>query len=506
MRHRAFGRWSSRLADDRGQTIVMFAISMIAMLAFIAVVVDVAVIFEERRQLQNAADGAALAAARELPGSPSAAVTAAETYLAANGYSVADADVSFAIDTSYLGDPEDVEVIVTQLNVPYLFGRVVGLTTSDVSARAVAEIVTSADDEYAIFAIDNSCGATGVEISGSLASFHGTVHSNANVTVAGTSHAFDPAITYQCNFTEGGSGHTYQREEKSTGARPIPSIVAGITFASFLPCDFSYSNNVNLKSKNEVWQNPQKTILRDGVYCFGRNVTLIGDDIVGNGDLCCTGAHRRLGQRPRPDRVPHQQHPLLFGVEHRRRSDRYRGRGRDLDRADLRTVRRRVDQRPEQPKLRRQRDRAERRHLGQRDVDHREQPRDERQPRRSDHRVGSSTLDGASRLAAELLAAGLLAAGLHRRLPGFSSPRLLARRVLEGRRRGATGGHHLDLGVLGHRIGVMAVPPVRVAFREQDRGGAVEDDAGEDGPGDDQQQVVGDRERGVFEDEEGEED
>ena len=267
----------------------MFAISMIAMLAFIAVVVDVAVIFEERRQLQNAADGAALAAARELPGSPSAAVTAAETYLAANGYSVADADVSFAIDTSYLGDPEDVEVIVTQLNVPYLFGRVVGLTTSDVSARAVAEIVTSADDEYAIFAIDNSCGATGVEISGSLASFHGTVHSNANVTVAGTSHAFDPAITYQCNFTEGGSGHTYQREEKSTGARPIPSIVAGITFASFLPCDFSYSNNVNLKSKNEVWQNPQKTILRDGVYCFGRNVTLIGDDIVGNVTFAAQG-------------------------------------------------------------------------------------------------------------------------------------------------------------------------------------------------------------------------
>ena len=288
------------LIGDSGQTIVMFAFSLVAMLGFMAIVVDAGVIFEERRQLQNAADGAALAAARELPGFPANAIAAANEYLLANGYDPSDPDVTVAIDTSYLGDPEDVEVVVTQRNLAYLFGRVLGLGSSDVSARAVSEIVSAYEDDYAIFAIDNSCGSTGVTIGGSLANFNGTVHANANVTVGGTSHAFDPAVTYQCNFTENGSGHTYRREQKSTGQRDVPAAVSGVDFTSFAPCDFSFAgNNVNLNSK-PVWQNPQKTILIDGVYCFSGGVSMTGNDIVGNitfaamGKINISGSNHQL--------------------------------------------------------------------------------------------------------------------------------------------------------------------------------------------------------------------
>lgn len=277
------------IAHERGQTIVLFAFSMIAMLGFMALVVDVAVIFEERRQLQNAADGAALAAARELPGSPGNAVTAAHTYLTANGYDPSDADVLVQIDTTYLGDPEDVEVVVTQQNLAYLFGRIIGLGSTDVSARAVSEIVSAYDDDYAIFAIDDSCSASGVDISGSVASFNGTVHANANVTISGTSHTFDPSITYQCGFTENGSGHSYQRDQKSTGARDVPATVAGVNFSSFGTCDFNFAgNNVNLNSK-PVWQNPQKTILMDGLYCFSGGVSLVGNDIQGKVTFAAMG-------------------------------------------------------------------------------------------------------------------------------------------------------------------------------------------------------------------------
>lgn len=301
MQHRVqtgFARWRDvdlvtrlrRGAGESGQTVIMFAISLVAMLGFMAIVVDVAVIFEERRQLQNAADGAALAAARELPGSPSDALVAARSYLLENGYDTTDPDVAVAIDTSYLGDVEDVEVVVTQQNLQYLFGRVLGLGSTDVSARAVAEIVSAYEDDYAIFAMDNSCGSPGVNIQGSLATFNGTVHSNANVSVGGTDHTFDPSVTYACDFAEGGSGHTYQREQKSTGGRDVPPAVDGISFASFAPCDFSFPNPTNLKSRNDVWQDGPKTILIDGTYCFDKSVTLIGDDITGNVTFAALGS------------------------------------------------------------------------------------------------------------------------------------------------------------------------------------------------------------------------
>jgi hypothetical protein len=275
---------------ELGQTIVMFSFSMVALLGFVAIVFDFGSIYQERRQLQNAADGAALAAAGELPAFPSVAVTAAQTVLAANGYNPADTDVTVVVNTSDLGDPEEVEIRVTKHNKSFLFARVFGLVSTDVSARAAAEIVSAHEDEYAIFAIDDSCGAPGVDISGGLATFNGTVHTNSNVAVGGSNHTFDPSVTYHCDFSEGGSGHTYSRGQKKTGARDVPTAVSGITYSTFAPCDFSFPNPTNLKSRNDIWQNPAKTLLMDGVYCFAKSVTLIGDDITGNVTFAAQGS------------------------------------------------------------------------------------------------------------------------------------------------------------------------------------------------------------------------
>ena len=267
----------------------MVTFGLIALMGFSAIVFDVAVIYEERRQLQNAADGAALAAARELPGSPATASTAAQNYLALNHYSSADIDVSAQVVTPYNGNTEYVEVTVTKLDKPYLFARLLGLLDSDISARAVGQIVSAYEDEYAIFAINDSCGAPGVDISGGLATFNGTVHTNSHIAVGGNNHTFDPSVTYHCTFSEGGSGHSYARGQKNTGRRDVPAGVAGLTYASFGPCDFSFPNPTNMKSVNAIWQDPQKTVLVDGVYCFNKSMTLIGDDITGNVTLVAKG-------------------------------------------------------------------------------------------------------------------------------------------------------------------------------------------------------------------------
>ena len=280
----------SLVREEGGQTIALVTIMLLTLMGVVAIVVDVAVFAEEKRQLQNAADAAALATVRELPGDPAAGKAAAKSYLTANGYTLSPGDVTVSITTPYASNPELAEVVLTNHDVPYLFARVLGFISLDISARAVGEVVTGWEDDYAIFASDTSCGAPGVEISGTLATFDGTVHANSNVDVSGNTHTFDPSITYACTFTEGGGGHSYGHEQKKTGQRDYPAEVASLTFASFAPCNFSYPNPINLKSRNEVWLDPAKTQLVRGVYCFDRTVTLIGDDITGDVTFVARGA------------------------------------------------------------------------------------------------------------------------------------------------------------------------------------------------------------------------
>jgi Flp pilus assembly protein TadG len=287
--HEPLGLFARLLASERGQTVVMFSLGIVALIGFSAIVFDAANIYLQRRELQNAADGAALAAARELPDSPSNALKAAKDYLAANGYTTTDVNVDYQVNTPYLGDPGHVEVSVTQVDAPYLFARVLGLTSLDISARAVAEIVTAYNDSYAIFAINSDCASDGAVIGGSLTSITGTVHSNSSVYVSGTDTTIDPAITYHCSFKEDGSGHSYTREQKSTGVRNLPNALDGIDYDSFAPCTFYFPNNVNLKAQSVIWQDPGKTLLVPGVYCFGRDMTLIGDNITGHVTFAAKG-------------------------------------------------------------------------------------------------------------------------------------------------------------------------------------------------------------------------
>ena len=53
--------------DECGQTLVMFALSSVALIGFVAMSVDVGRLVWARTQMQSAVDAAALAAAQSLP-------------------------------------------------------------------------------------------------------------------------------------------------------------------------------------------------------------------------------------------------------------------------------------------------------------------------------------------------------------------------------------------------------------------------------------------------------
>ena len=105
-------------------------------------VIDLGLLFDEKRQAQAAADFAALAAAQDLPRSPAdpdlaakiaAAQVSAIEYLNWNGYDTTDPSVTTNIVTSYGGDVDKIEVRVSRPR-PWIFG----LSYVDVSGRAVA--------------------------------------------------------------------------------------------------------------------------------------------------------------------------------------------------------------------------------------------------------------------------------------------------------------------------------------------------------------------------------
>ncbi|MBE2238351.1 MAG: pilus assembly protein [Caldilineaceae bacterium] len=75
------------LRGERGQVLIQFAVIFLGLLAFVALTIEAGNVYSVRRQLQNAADAGALAAARELclNHSEQAATAKAKDYMVRNG-------------------------------------------------------------------------------------------------------------------------------------------------------------------------------------------------------------------------------------------------------------------------------------------------------------------------------------------------------------------------------------------------------------------------------------
>jgi hypothetical protein len=132
------------LRDEKGQTLVLTALCMTALLGFLALSVDVGMLFRSKRCLQTAADAAAIAAAQNYMWKQSASLaqTAGKSASSVNGYTDGTKSVTVTINVPPTSGPNSgaagfAEAIVTQpMGTPFIgmFGR----GTVSVSARAVA--------------------------------------------------------------------------------------------------------------------------------------------------------------------------------------------------------------------------------------------------------------------------------------------------------------------------------------------------------------------------------
>jgi len=137
-----------------GQIIVLASISMVAVIAFAALAVDIGYMYATRRSMQTAADAAAIAAVNTLQSTDSSNYEqAAATVATLNGFTNGQNGVSVSVGTPtsgpYSGNSSYVQVNVSQA-VPTFFLRVLGFNTLNVAVSAIAGTVSGTGCIYAL--------------------------------------------------------------------------------------------------------------------------------------------------------------------------------------------------------------------------------------------------------------------------------------------------------------------------------------------------------------------
>jgi hypothetical protein len=125
------------LAEEDGAIALVVVVVIVILLAFAAVAVDAGAFYAERRQMQTAADAAALAGVQDLPNDPGGAVAVAQNYAAINSPE-AD-DIQLAIGSTFVAN-DTIEAELLDPDMGLFFARAIGRDTTRVDARAVAVI------------------------------------------------------------------------------------------------------------------------------------------------------------------------------------------------------------------------------------------------------------------------------------------------------------------------------------------------------------------------------
>jgi hypothetical protein len=132
-----------RPREERGQMLAMLAVTIVALIAAGAFVMDVGAWFQAHRATQSVADASALAGGQELPASSSLATVKAQEYSTKNGGGVTQ--ISFS--TAFM--PMDTITVKADRTAPGFLSKVLGISSVDVSADAVVRAYNIGAAKYA---------------------------------------------------------------------------------------------------------------------------------------------------------------------------------------------------------------------------------------------------------------------------------------------------------------------------------------------------------------------
>ena len=246
----------------------MTAFSLIALCALVGLAADTGYFFDCKRQMQTAADAAALAGAEQLRrGGNGQIVSAADDAAASNGFTndVSGTSIAVHIPPSsgyYTSDGSYVEAIISQTR-PTLFMGILGLPSAKVSARAVAGVQDSPNCIYALGQTGTGLGTNGSGSSLSAACGIVVNSSAASALNAGAGAVFATSVAITGTYS--GSCSTSDPSGCRTAVPPLPDPLAQLADPQFSGCDFGEPTPVKV-SGGVVSLNP-------GVYCNGISIT-----------------------------------------------------------------------------------------------------------------------------------------------------------------------------------------------------------------------------------------
>lgn len=146
-------RWrDARAHDERGVTMVLIALVLVALMGMAGMAVDVGQLFIAKAQLTRAADAAALAGVQSLP-DLSQATAVAQQYVAIN-------EPTATATVSQVGNQQQLQVTASK-TVPVVFMKVLGQGPVPVSATAVAGFAGVLD---VALALDTTGSMTGQKL------------------------------------------------------------------------------------------------------------------------------------------------------------------------------------------------------------------------------------------------------------------------------------------------------------------------------------------------------
>jgi Flp pilus assembly protein TadG len=291
--------------DEAGQVLVMTALSMTVLVGFLALAIDVGMLFRAKRNMQIAADAAAIAGALDYKynGSITSAQTAAEAAATANGVTstgtcpISDHTKTYVcinippVYGANAGTSGFVEALISQPNQTIFMPMVSHTTIMSVGARAVAGSGTSSACIWTLAKSGKDISLTG---SGSITAKKCSIYDDSNASNAlvltGSGSVSAKAIGIVGGYSDTGSG-SLTPNPPTTGIAPAadplsslsaPTIKSGTCTGTSAACNPSNSASGNL-------------VVSPGNYTSISNsgsgtVTLSAGNYVISGNLTNTGS------------------------------------------------------------------------------------------------------------------------------------------------------------------------------------------------------------------------
>lgn len=267
----------------------MFALFLPVLIGMLGLGVDAAHLFNARRDIQGAADLAALAGASQLPDDSGSAVSIANNIAAENGFAS-----GVTVTTPFDGDESQIEVSISE-EVNLFFMPVLGLANVNVSARSVASHELNAGTAV-LAKKDYHCWEGTFTLSANDIHIEGAVHSNGGMTITGDNNVITGDVTYKTGppvYPHDG-WLDCGPDVRDYGNNPAFEIESGpwqdwpVAYSrSDFPCTYSLGTNGNLERNGDWWVDgtmlPKKELM-PGVICLSGNneLYMTEDGVTGN--------------------------------------------------------------------------------------------------------------------------------------------------------------------------------------------------------------------------------